>query len=135
MTKEEIIAIYIEVSNKLCNGTEWCWAGVGEPLQLFAKLVAEKALREALAQPKEQEPVAYLSNKRQRLNIELKPQTFVEIPTATDWEMPLYMKPPQRTWVDLTRAQFAQILCDDRWQGRPELMMLQVQAKLKEKNT
>ena len=135
MTQDEIIEIYIEVSNKLCNGTEWCWAGVGEPLQLFAKLVAEKALREALAQPKEQEPVAYLSNKRQRLNIELKPQTFVEIPTATDWEMPLYMKPPQRTWVDLTRAQFAQILCDDRWQGRPELMMLQVQAKLKEKNT
>ena len=42
MTKDEIIAIYIEVSNKLCNGTEWCWAGVDEPLQLFAKLVAEK---------------------------------------------------------------------------------------------
>ena len=58
MNKEEIIAIYIEVSNKLCNGTEWCWAGVDEPLQLFAKLVAEKAIKEALAQP-EQEPVAW----------------------------------------------------------------------------
>ena len=88
----------------------------------------------ALAQP-EQEPVAYLSNKRQRINIEIKPQTFVEIPTVTDWEMPLYMKPPQRTWVGLTNKEFAEILCDDRWQGRPELMMLQVQAKLKEKNT
>ena len=42
---------------------------------------------------------------------------------------------PQRTWVDLTRAQFAEILCDDRWQGRPELMLLQAQSKLKEKNT
>ena len=42
---------------------------------------------------------------------------------------------PQRTWVDLTREEFAEILCDDRWQGRPELMMLQVQAKLKDKNT
>ena len=41
---------------------------------------------------------------------------------------------PQRTWVDLTRAQFAEILCDDRWQGRPELMLLQAQSKLKEKN-
>ena len=41
MTQEEIVAIYIEVSNKLCNGTEWCWSGVDEPLQLFAKLVAE----------------------------------------------------------------------------------------------
>ena len=47
MNKEELIEIYIEVSNKLCNGTEWCWAGVGEPLQLFAKLVAEKE-REAI---------------------------------------------------------------------------------------
>ena len=46
MTKDEIIAIYIEVSNKLCNGTEWCWAGVDEPLQLFAKLVAEKEREE-----------------------------------------------------------------------------------------
>ena len=46
MTKEEIIAIYIEVSNKLCNGTEWCWAGVDEPLQLFAKLVAAKEREE-----------------------------------------------------------------------------------------
>ena len=37
-------------------------------------------------------------------------------------------------WVELTSAEFAEILCDDRWQFRPELMMLQVQAKLKEKN-
>ena len=42
VTQDEIIEMYLEVSNKLCNGTEWCWAGVGEPLQLFAKLVAEK---------------------------------------------------------------------------------------------
>ena len=47
----------------------------------------------------------------------------------------LYTTPPQRTWVGLTNKEFAEILCDDRWQGRPELMMLQVQAKLKEKNT
>ena len=42
---------------------------------------------------------------------------------------------PQRTWVGLKNKEFAEILCDDRWQGRPELMMLQVQAKLKQKNT
>lgn len=42
MTQDEIIEMYKEVSNKLCNGKEWCWAGVGEPLQLFAKLVAAK---------------------------------------------------------------------------------------------
>ena len=41
MTQDEIIDIYKEVSNKLCDGKQWCWAGVGEPLQMFAKLVAE----------------------------------------------------------------------------------------------
>ena len=41
MTQDEIIKIYKEVKNKLCDGKEWCWAGVGEPLQMFAKLVAE----------------------------------------------------------------------------------------------
>lgn len=40
----------------------------------------------------------------------------------------------QRTWVGLTRKEFAEIFCDDRWRNRPELMMLQVQAKLKQKN-
>jgi hypothetical protein len=48
MTQDKIIEIYKEVSNKLCNGKEWCWAGVEEPLQLFAKLVAEHE-REACA--------------------------------------------------------------------------------------
>ena len=41
MNREEIIRIYSQVSDELCNGTEWCWAGVGEPLQRFANLVAE----------------------------------------------------------------------------------------------
>ena len=62
MTQDEIIEIYIEVSNKLCNGTEWCWAGVGEPLQLFAKLVAEKAIKEALAEPEQDSTYTYASS-------------------------------------------------------------------------
>ena len=49
MTKDEIIRIYLQVSDELCNGTEWCWAGVGEPLQRFAELVAA-AEREACAE-------------------------------------------------------------------------------------
>jgi hypothetical protein len=48
MTHDEIISIYKEVSNKICNGTEWCWSGAGEPLKLFAQLVAAKE-REACA--------------------------------------------------------------------------------------
>lgn len=43
MTQDEIIEMYLQVSKELCNDTEWCWAGVGEPLQMFAKLVAAKA--------------------------------------------------------------------------------------------
>ena len=98
------------------------------------------AIKEALAQPG-QEPVAYLSNKRQRLNIELKPQTFVEIPTATDWEMPLYMKPPQRTWVGLSDEE---IKAFDTWHDNreeevgwcnPSEIVAYIEAKLKEKNT
>ena len=103
MTKEELIDMARQ------SGWEYAHDESGfEPLWTFAKLVAEKAIKEALAQP-EQEPVAYLSNKRQRLNIELKPQTFVEIPTATNWEMPLYMKPPQRTWVELTDEEIEEL--------------------------
>ena len=52
MTQDEIIEMYLQVSKELCNDTEWCWAGVGEPLQMFAKLVAAKAAakeREACA--------------------------------------------------------------------------------------
>jgi hypothetical protein len=47
MTQDDIIEIYKEVSNKL-DGKEWCWEGVGEPLQMFAKLVAQHE-REACA--------------------------------------------------------------------------------------
>ena len=49
MTQDEIIEMYMQVSKELCNDTEWCWAGVGEPLQMFAHLVAAKATEEANA--------------------------------------------------------------------------------------
>ena len=48
MTQDEIIEMYLQVSKELCNDTEWCWAGVGEPLQMFAKLVAEKERKRIL---------------------------------------------------------------------------------------
>ena len=97
-----------------------------------------KTLKEALAQP-EQEPVAYLSNKRQRINIEIKPQAFVEIPTVTDWEMPLYMKPPQRTWVGLTDEEIAD--CAEKMEASDPTdsfwreFFRGIEVKLKEKNT
>ena len=30
---------YIAVSEEYCQGTEWCWSGVGEPLRRFADIV------------------------------------------------------------------------------------------------
>ena len=45
MTQDEIIEMYMQVSKELCNDTEWCWAGVGKPLQMFANLVAAKAFQ------------------------------------------------------------------------------------------
>ena len=52
----------------------------------------------------EQEPVAFLTNHRQRMNVQIKPEAFVWMPTTTDWEVPLYTTPPQRTWVGLMRG-------------------------------
>ena len=83
----------------------------------------------------EQEPVAYLSNKRQRINIEIKPQTFVEIPTVTDWEMPLYMKPPQRTWVGLTDSEIGTIAYNVNPLDGIRQFSRAIEAKLKEKNS
>ncbi len=40
MTREDIIRIYNQVSDELCDGKEWAWTGVEEPLQRFAALVA-----------------------------------------------------------------------------------------------
>jgi len=97
---------------------------------------SEKAMREVqrLGQEIEQEPVAYISNKRQRLNIELKPRTFLEIPTVTDWEMPLYMKPPQRTWVGLTDEEIDALEPATDTLEFPQTVRA-IEAKLKEKNT
>jgi len=36
---DEIIDFYLQVSTELCDGKEWCWSGVGEPLRRFAELV------------------------------------------------------------------------------------------------
>ena len=99
MTKEELIEIYIEVSNKLCNGTEWCWAGVGEPLQLFAKLVAEKAIKEALAQS-EQEPMAWMDKDGDVLSASVVSGKGLR-------NIPLYTASPQRK--PLTDEEIAEV--------------------------
>ena len=108
MTKDEALKLALSALNEVRQET---FRLMRDGQTLYAEKKVWEAIytiKEALAHP-EQEPVAYLSNKRQRLNIELKPQTFVEIPTATDWEMPLYMKPSQRTWVGLTDEEILEV--------------------------
>lgn len=50
MTKERDVVerYYRQVADELCDGREWCWYGLGEPLQRFAQLMA-KHEREACA--------------------------------------------------------------------------------------
>jgi hypothetical protein len=40
MTSNQVMKLYEQVSDELCDGKEWCWSGAGEPLQRFAALVA-----------------------------------------------------------------------------------------------
>ena len=81
-----------------------------------------------------QEPVGYLSEGgAERLVIKKQAHEQIRNFRLFAHDVPLYTT-PQRTWVELTHSEFAEILCDNRWQGRPELMLLQAQDKLKEKN-
>ena len=180
MTKEEIIEMARQagffINDKLTVTSPFIEDICISPmLKEFAKLVAEKAIKEALAQP-EQEPVGQLLEdafgrgqvmwfnkpKDESMLYTAPPQRTKQEPVAwgvfegnlhdmfftqveavemahlkgTHAEVkPLYTTPPQRTWVDLTRKQMAEVLCDDRWQGRPELMLLRAQQLFKEKNT
>ena len=52
----------------------------------------------------------------------------VRIATQLGWE-------PKREWVNLTGEEFAEILFHGGGIHRPEIMLLKVQEKLKEKNT
>ena len=89
MTQEEIIEMVR-------------WSGLGMLLEVggmdkclehFAKLVAEKAIKEALAQP-EQEPVAV------RYDFDGYGYQYIDSGTGSDWQKrvqgePLYTAPPQ----------------------------------------
>jgi hypothetical protein len=117
MTKEEMVELAKQ------SGWEYAHGESGfEPLWAFAKLVAEKAIKEALAQPK-QEPVLWM---------------MPDGKTADKWALqfyggqvgkPLYTTPPQRTWVGLTDEDF---YGQSKWQV---MAMKYAEAKLKEKNT
>jgi len=123
MTQEEIIEMYLQVSKKLCNDTEWCWAGVGEPLQMFAKLVADKALAHR-TEPPDWFPAVE--------NI-LKEYGLQAMDFVADFKEAMKdAEQSQRTWVGLTDEDWKEIedMPDTFDQG-----VAWAQAKLKEKNS
>lgn len=92
MTKDEALKLALEALDCICS-----------PLHVreITKVGnAMKAIREALAQP-EQEPVAFLTNYKHRLNVRFNP-AGITMPKTVDCEIPLYTTPPQRKWVGLT---------------------------------
>ena len=88
------------------------------------------AIKEALAQP-EQEPVAWWNDTGTHIDLNVSGRGT-----------PLYITPPQRTWVGLTQEEFEKLV-DDAGFTRSDLLMIGacvvqiidlVEAKLKEKN-
>ena len=123
MTKEEMIELAKQ------SGWEYAHGESGfEPLWAFAKLVAEKAIKEVLAP--EQEPLAWISTGPARMIH----WTSDKPAYGDDW-VPLYTTPPQRTWVGLTEEEIDKTLRvyeqDYGWISFAKA----IEAKLKLKNT
>jgi len=76
------------------------------------------------------EPMAYLTNHRQRLNITINPVVIKSMPIAVEWEMPLYAKPQAKEWVGLSDED------DIDWKegGTLRDLVKAIEAKLKQKN-
>jgi len=102
--------------------------------------IAEEAIqagKQAIAELESQEPVAWMyEDDYQRM---LTSETFckvwsVEVGSLTRGEttVPLYTRPPQSTWVDLTNDEIALIHADN---PHPQGFARAVLAKSKEKNT
>jgi hypothetical protein len=85
---------------------------------------------------KQDEPVAYLTNQRQRLNIVINPVVYESMPIAVEWEMPLYAKPQSKEWVSLTENQIDKL--EKEFIGFPVPNIYNfvqaIETKLKEKN-
>ena len=134
MTKEEIIEMARQAGFEGCAELTWENVICTEELEAFAKLVAEKAIKDALAQTQEQEPVGQLLEDafgRGQVMWFNKPKD----------ESMLYTTQPQRTWVGLTDEE---IKAFDTWHDNreeevgwcnPTEIVAYIEAKLKDKNT
>ena len=121
MTKEEIIELVMQIGG--CDRPEDDSPAL-KMFVTFAKLVAEKAIKEVLAP--EQEPLAWISTGTARMIH----WTSDKPAYGDDW-VPLYITPPQRTWVGLTDED------DLDWEegGSLKDLVKAIETKLKDKNT
>jgi len=120
MTKEEIIEMaekagYIDLP-LVTKSMEL------KELRTFAKLVAEKAIEEALET--KDEPVAWYCKEGLKRGVSLKQE-------SPEWT-PLYTT-PQRTWVGLTKMEL--VKCGVFPWGNSYQLYQAIESKLKEKNT
>ena len=130
MTKDEIIEMVMQIGG--CDRPEDDSPAL-KMFVTFAKLVAEKAIKEALAQP-DQEPVAWMDEYGDVLSASVVSGKGLR-------NIPLYTAPPQRTWVGLTQTQVKLL-----WEGVREeaiksgdslnwVFYTHINEALKEKNT
>ena len=128
MTQDEIIELACQTFGGIIKKEE------RKNFLAFAKLVAEKAIKEALSQP-EQEPVAW-------------EQFYPDIGKLQLTHPPqgIYYTPPQRTWVELTDDEILAVnmstvtkLIDEPIVCDTDHNIIQlgkaIEAKLKHKNT
>ena len=143
MTKDEIIEMARQagffINDKLTVTSPFIEDICISPmLKEFAKLVAEKAIKEALAHP-EQEPVAWMfqHDETGRMNYVSNdgihdPTMFLGMNPRYALVCPLYTTPPQRTWVGLTYEEKHEI----RYSHMTSAEFIEfIEAKLKDKNT
>jgi hypothetical protein len=84
------------------------------PADRYGKAI--ESLCQLIAELEKQEPVAFLTNRRQRLNVELNATGFTLMPKSIDWKIPLYTspQPPQQEPVAYV---------DPIWMQRPDLVI------------
>jgi len=133
MTQEEIK----EMAKKVYGDTNWTEASLSR-LEIFAKLVAAKAIAKAIKELESQEPVAWVNQSAiDWLNGNMQGsneyvQTNLAKRKNNSATVPIFTHPLKREWVDLTDKE-AQWLYDNCRTSSNLIDM--VEAKLKEKNT
>ena len=114
MTKEEL---------KLVLKTLEQYQVKRQDFERFADVITD--IKKTLAQPKEQEPVAWISQKSGFISPNKPDPSFDPLP--------LYTTPPQRTWVRLTDEEIYKIYTKEGWNGL--IFAHAIESKLKAKNT